>query len=61
MSFELIWNFEAQDNGTKATISVEAQSGGFFKMAENLFRKQVEKQFDTDMASLKRVMGGGTK
>ena len=37
MSFELIWNFEAQDNGTKATISVEAQSGGFFRMAENLF------------------------
>ncbi len=61
MTFELTWTFESQDNGTKATISVEAQSGGFFKMAENLFRKQVEKQFDTDMASLKRVMGGGTK
>ena len=60
MTFELTWKLEAQDNGTKATISVKAQSGGFFKMAENLFRKQVEKQFDTDMASLKRVMGAGT-
>ena len=61
MSFELTMTFEAQDNGTKATISVEAQSGGLFKMAENLFGKQMEKQFSTDMASLKRVMGGGTK
>ena len=61
MTFELTWKFEAQDNGTKATISVEAQSGGFFKMAETLFGKQVQKQFYTDMASLKRVMGAGTK
>ena len=61
MSFELTMTFQAQDNGTKATISVEAQSGGLFKMAENLFGKQMEKQFSTDMASLKRVMGGGTK
>jgi len=61
MSFELTMKFEAQDNGTKATISVEAQSGGLFKMAENLFGKQMEKQFSTDMASLERVMGGVTK
>ena len=61
MSFELTMTFEAQDNGTKATISVEARSGGLFKMAENLFAKQMEKQVSTDMASLKRVMGGGTK
>ena len=61
MSFELTMTFEAQDNGTKATISVEAQSGGLFKMAENLFGKQMEKQFSTDMASLERVMGGVTK
>ena len=30
-------------------------------MAETLFGKQVQKQFYTDMASLKRVMGAGTK
>ena len=60
MSFELTMKFEAQDNGTKATISVEAQSGGLFKMAENLFAKQMEKQVSTDTAGLKRVMEGGT-
>ena len=61
MSFELTMTFEAQDNGTKATISVEARSGGLFKMAENLFAKQMEKQVSTDTAGLKRVMEGGTK
>ena len=60
MSFELTMTFEAQDNGTKATISVEARSGGLFKMAENLFGKQMEKQVSTDTAGLKRVMAGGT-
>ncbi len=54
-------NADLQDNGTKATLAVEVQSGGLFKMAENLFAKQMEKQVSTDMASLKRFMGGGTK
>ncbi len=48
---------DLQDNGTKATLAVEVQSGGLFKMAENLFAKQMEKQVSTDMDSLKRVMG----
>ena len=61
MSFELTMTFEAQDNGTKATISVEAQTGGLFKMAEGLAGKQMEKQVSTDIAGLKRVMEGGTK
>ena len=61
MSFELTFTFEAQDNGTKATISVEAQTGGLFKMAEGLAGKQMEKQVSTDIAGLKRVMEGGTK
>ena len=61
MSFELTFTFEAQDNGTKATISVEAQTRGLFKMAEGLAAKQMEKQVSTDIAGLKRVMEGGTK
>ena len=49
-------NTDLQDNGTKATLAVEVQSGGLFKMAENLFAKQMEKQVSIDMASLKPVM-----
>ena len=61
MSFEFTVTFEAPDNGTKATISVEAQTGGLFKIAEGLAAKQMEKQVSTDFAGLKRVMEGGTK
>ena len=54
MSFEFNITLEAHDNGTKATMTVEAQSGGIFKIAENLFAKQMKKQVTADMAGLKR-------
>ena len=56
MSFELTATFEAHDNGTKATMTVEAESGGFFKIAENLFAKQLKKQVTADMDGLKRYL-----
>ena len=56
MSFELTATFEAHDNGTKATITVQAESGGLFKIAENLFAKQMKKQVTADMAGLKRLL-----
>ena len=56
MSFELTLTLEAHDNGTKATMTVEAESGGFFKIAENLFAKQLKKQVTADMDGLKRYL-----
>ena len=56
MSFELTLTLEAHDNGTKATMTVEAESGGFFKIAENLFAQQLKKQGTADMDGLKRYL-----
>ena len=56
MSFELTLTLEAHDNGTKATMTVEAESGGIFKIAENLFAKQLKKQVHADMDGLKRYL-----
>ena len=56
MTFELTTTFEAHDNGTKVTVTLEAESGGFFKIAENLFAKQMKKQLTADMAGLQRVL-----
>ena len=56
MTFELTTTFEAHDNGTKVTVTLEAESGGFFKIAENLFAKQMKKQLTADMAGLKRAL-----
>ena len=56
MSFEFTVTLEAHDNGTKATMTVEAQSGGIFKIAENLFAKQMKKQVTADVDGLKRYL-----
>ena len=56
MSFELTLTLEAHANGSKATMTVEAESGGFFKIAENLFAKQLKKQVTADMDGLKRYL-----
>ena len=51
--FEFTNKFEAQGNGTLMTLKGEAELGGFFKLAEGLVGKQVEKQVESDLASLK--------
>ncbi len=37
----------------------QAEFGGFFKMAEGLVGKQLEKQLDTDFNGLKRALEEG--
>ena len=41
------------ENATEVTIDIEAEPGGFFKLAEGLVGKQLEKQLDTDFNALK--------
>ncbi len=54
--FEVTIKFEPKENGTQLTIGGDAEFGGFFKMAEGLVGKQLEKQIDTDFNALKLVM-----
>jgi len=44
--------------GTELTIDVEGEFGGFFKLAEGLVGKQVEKTLDTDFNALKLILEG---
>jgi uncharacterized membrane protein len=48
--------FEAQDGGTLVTTSIQAEIGGFFKIAEGLAGKQIEKQIEADRAALKKLL-----
>jgi len=57
--FENTYKFESKGDGTQMTFSGQAEIGGFFKMAEGLAAKQVEKQFDTDGAALKKLLEAG--
>jgi uncharacterized membrane protein len=54
--FENTHKFQKQDGGTLLTFIGQAEIGGFFKMAEGLVGKQMEKQMDADGAALKKLL-----
>lgn len=51
--------FEPIDNGTQISMTSEADIGGFFKLAEGLVGKQLEKQIESDNAALKLLLEAG--
>jgi carbon monoxide dehydrogenase subunit G len=56
--FEATQKFEAKEGGTQLTFSGQAEVEGFFKLAEGLVGKQLEKMMDKDMAGLKTYLEG---
>jgi uncharacterized membrane protein len=54
--FENTHKFQKQDGGTLLTFTGQAEIGGFFKMAEGLVSKQMEKQMEADGAALKKLL-----
>lgn len=57
--FEATQKFESQDGGTLVTFSGQAEISGFFKLAEGLVGKQLEKTIEKDLNDLKQYMEGG--
>ena len=59
MAFQGAFGFQSTpEGGTELTIDVEAEFGGFFKLAEGLVGKQLEKQLDTNFDALKLLLEG---
>jgi uncharacterized membrane protein len=50
------FTFEAADGGTKVTLAVAADIGGFFKLAEPLVVRAIKRQFETDLSTLKDIL-----
>ena len=57
--FEASIKLESQENGTQLTQTFQGEPGGFFKIAEGLVGKQVEKQIGTDLDGLKLQLEAG--
>ena len=53
---ELRGTYEAVDDGTKVTIFVEAEVGGFFKLAEAVVGRTIRKQIEADFDGLKGIL-----
>jgi len=50
------FNFESVADGTKVTRTTKGEFGGFFKMAEPLFARMLNRQFETNFANLKDLL-----
>ena len=50
---------EPRDGGAKVTAIVEGNANGFFKLAEPLLSRMVQRSVDSDYQTLKRVMERG--
>ena len=59
MPFESATRFTAQGDGTLLTETGQAEIGGFFKLAEGLVGKQLEKQGEANRAALKLLLEAG--
>ena len=57
--FENNYKFESQGDSTQMTFSGQAEISGFFKLAEGLAGKQLEKQMENDAAALKKLLEAG--
>jgi uncharacterized membrane protein len=53
--------FEPQGHSTKVTMEGQMDANGFFKLAERLLKKQIERQFATNLEALKLLLEEGTK
>lgn len=54
--YEVAVLFDPQDGGTKMTTRVEGEPTGFFKVAEGMFKSQLEKSLEEDTNRLKGMM-----
>jgi uncharacterized membrane protein len=54
--FEVTETFEEMDGGTKVTVHIEGEPGGFFKLAGGMVQKQLESQTAADFERLKKIL-----
>lgn len=50
------FTFESVTGGTKVTHAVEAEIGGFFRIAEPLVTRMMRRQWETNFAALKDLL-----
>ncbi len=53
--------FEPVDSGTKVTVIMQGEPGGFFKLAEPIVVRMAKRQIETDYANLKDLLEAGTE
>jgi uncharacterized membrane protein len=56
VQFEAVSTFEDMGGGTHNSIVIKGEPGGFFKIAEGLLAKELDKSMGRDLAKLKELL-----
>jgi uncharacterized membrane protein len=56
LSAEQTVTFEPVEGGTKFTLVVEVETGGFFRLAEPIVTRMLQRDIETDVANLKDIL-----
>jgi carbon monoxide dehydrogenase subunit G len=56
VKFEFTATYEEMGGGTHVTMNMKGEAGGFFKVAEGMLKKEIEKSFERDFAKLKEIL-----
>ena len=50
------FHFESVADGTAVSVSLEADAGGFFKLGEPIVNRMLQRQYETNLATLKDIL-----
>ncbi len=56
VTFEYEMDLEDKGDGTQVTVKTKGEAGGFFKVAEAMLQKDLDKSFDENLAKLKQIL-----
>jgi len=56
VQMEAKYTFESVAGGTKVSVVAEAETGGFFKLAEPILARMGKRQYETNFANLKDLL-----
>ena len=56
VSGDIEFHFESVAGGTKFSVALEAESGGFFKLGEPIVNRMLQRQYETNGATLKDLL-----
>lgn len=56
VSGEIEFQFESVAEGTKFSVALEAETGGFFKLGEPIVNRMLQRQYETNGATLKDLL-----
>jgi uncharacterized membrane protein len=56
VSGEIQYHFEPVDGGTKFSVALDADAGGFFKLGEPIVNRMLQRQYETNGATLKDLL-----